>query len=248
MSQRPRKEEKLDQSSPDVSGILPCLDEAETLAFCIHEIRETARAAGLQCEIIVSDNGSSDRSIKIAKSLEVTIIHASPKGYGVALRAGIDAANAPFVMTADADGSCDFGDIPKFLEKLRNGNDLVIGNRFAGDIQPGAMPWSHRWIGNPGGFAGGMVIASSKCFSVDGNDLAVSDLIQLSHPREQDRLEFFRFDRGEDCVKAIMRRDTRSHVQKSCEPFFLGISKLGNCHKVIRPRDHSEDHYEQHID
>ncbi len=149
MSQRSRLMQRIDKNCPEVSVVLPCLNEAETLALCINEIRETARAADLQCEVIVSDNGSRDRSIEIAKSSGATVILASPKGYGIALRAGINAAKAPFVIMADADGSYDFKDIPQFLEMLRNDNDLVIGNRFTGGIQPGPMPWSHRWIGNP---------------------------------------------------------------------------------------------------
>ena len=129
--------------------ILPCLDEAETLAFCIKETREAAQSIGLRCEIIVSDNGSQDGSADLARKLGARVVESAPKGYGAALHKGITSARSEFVVMADADGSYDFGDLPKILDKLRNGCDLVVGNRFAGGILPGAMPWSHRWIGNP---------------------------------------------------------------------------------------------------
>lgn len=129
--------------------ILPCLDEAETLGFCINEINEAALAAGLHCEIVVADNGSQDGSAEIAQQLGARVVEASPQGYGAALHTGIESAHSNYVVMGDADGSYNFGDLPRFLTKLRDGNDLVIGNRFAGGILPGAMPWSHRWIGNP---------------------------------------------------------------------------------------------------
>ncbi len=132
-----------------MSVILPCLDEAETLAFCINEICEAAQSSDLRCEIIVSDNGSQDGSADIARKLGARVIESSPKGYGAALHAGIVSARSEFIVMADADGSYDFGDLPRFLDELRNACELVVGNRFAGGIQPGAMPWSHRWIGNP---------------------------------------------------------------------------------------------------
>ena len=133
----------------DVTIVLPCLNEAETLADCIHEIREALSQSGLQGEIIVADNGSVDGSVTIALSQGAKVVHASPKGYGVALSAGISEASADIVIMGDADCSYDFGDIPRFAEAIRSGFSLVVGNRFQVGILPGAMPWTHLWIGNP---------------------------------------------------------------------------------------------------
>lgn len=133
----------------DVTVVLPCLNEAETIAACIQEIQRSLSAANLHGEIIVSDNGSVDGSASIAVALGAKVVQAYPAGYGVALAAGIAAATAENVVIGDADGSYDFGDIPKFLDTLDSGFDVVIGNRFRGGVMAGAMPWSHRWIGNP---------------------------------------------------------------------------------------------------
>ena len=138
-----------DCEKANVTVVLPCLNESETLTDCIGEIRTTLAKSGLSAEIIVSDNGSVDDSVAIAVALGARVVHASPKGYGVALSEGIAAATAELVVMGDADGSYDFGDIPLFVEKLLEGFDVVIGNRFRGGVMPGAMPWSHRWIGNP---------------------------------------------------------------------------------------------------
>ncbi|MEM9644101.1 MAG: glycosyltransferase family 2 protein [Planctomycetota bacterium] len=132
-----------------VSVVLPCLNEAETLRQCIEEIQQSLQATGLCGEIIVADNGSIDGSIKIARTLSARVVRATPKGYGAALRCGIEAANAPLVLMGDADASYHFSDLPKFVDRLNEGYDLVVGNRFRGGIEQGAMPWSHRWIGNP---------------------------------------------------------------------------------------------------
>src|SRR6202163_1487062 len=128
---------------------MPCLNEAETLATCIQKAQRAIANEGLAAEIIVADNGSTDGSQVIAKELGARVVSVSRKGYGSALIGGIDAAHGRFVIMGDADDSYDFTAIAPLIEKLRDGCDLVVGNRFMGGIEPGAMPWSHRWVGNP---------------------------------------------------------------------------------------------------
>ena len=136
-------------SGPELSVVLPCLNEASTLATCIAQIQQTARAHAISAEIIVADNGSTDGSGEIAASLGARVVPVAAKGYGSALMGGIAAAHGRYVIMGDADCSYDFGDIPRFLEKLRAGNDLVMGNRFLGGVREGAMPFLHRYLGNP---------------------------------------------------------------------------------------------------
>ena len=128
---------------------MPCLNEAETLAKCIKHAQSAIAKGGFSAEIIVADNGSTDGSQAIARELGATVVDVSRKGYGSALIGGIDAARGPFVVMGDADDSYDFEAIGPLIDKLREGYDLVVGNRFLGGIEPGAMPWSHRWVGNP---------------------------------------------------------------------------------------------------
>ena len=133
----------------EVSIVMPCLDEVETLATCVAMARQAIEKGGYSAEIIVADNGSSDGSQLVARELGVRVVDVHKKGYGSALIAGIDAANGRFVVIGDADASYDFAAIAPLIAKLRDGYDLVVGNRFIGGIQPGAMPWSHQWFGNP---------------------------------------------------------------------------------------------------
>ena len=128
---------------------MPCLNEAETVASCIQKAQLAIERGALAAEIIVADNGSTDGSQVVAKDLGARVVSVDRKGYGSALIGGIDAARGRFVIMGDADDSYDFTAIAPMLEKLRGGSDLVVGNRFAGGIEPGAMPWSHRWVGNP---------------------------------------------------------------------------------------------------
>ena len=128
---------------------MPCLNEAETLAVCIQKAQQAIEKGGLSAEIIVADNGSTDGSQVVAKELGARVVGVARKGYGSALIGGIAAARGRFVVMGDADDSYDFTAIGPLIEKLREGYDLVVGNRFAGGIEPGAMPWSHRWVGNP---------------------------------------------------------------------------------------------------
>src|SRR5436305_7632500 len=133
----------------EVSIVMPCLNEAETLASCIQSAQRALESGGLHGEVIVADNGSTDGSVVIAKELGARVVEVSRRGYGNALIGGIEAADGDFVIMGDADASYDFGAIGAFVDRLRSGDDLVVGNRFLGGIAPGAMPWSHRWVGNP---------------------------------------------------------------------------------------------------
>jgi glycosyltransferase involved in cell wall biosynthesis len=133
----------------EVSIVMPCLNEVETLAACIAEAREAISKGGYTAEIIVADNGSTDGSQLVARELGAKVVDVQRKGYGSALIGGIDAAQGRFVVMGDADASYDFGAIAPLIARLREGYDLVVGNRFLGGIEPGAMPWSHRWLGNP---------------------------------------------------------------------------------------------------
>jgi glycosyltransferase involved in cell wall biosynthesis len=142
----------LASSTPEVSVVIPCLNEAETVGTCIAKAARALVAAGIESEILVADNGSTDGSREIAQRAGARIVSIPARGYGSALQGGIAAAKAPFVIMGDADDSYDFGELARFVEELRNGADLVQGCRLpsgGGRIERGAMPWSHRWIGNP---------------------------------------------------------------------------------------------------
>lgn len=132
-----------------VSVVMPCLNEHETLGICIKKAASTLEHLNIDGEIIVADNGSTDGSIEIARSLGARVVEESKKGYGNAYRAGIAAANGDFIVIGDSDDSYDFTDIGRFITKLREGYDLVMGTRFRGQIKKGAMPWLHKYVGNP---------------------------------------------------------------------------------------------------
>jgi glycosyltransferase involved in cell wall biosynthesis len=142
--------------SPDpveVSVVMPCLNEHETVATCVEKAICALRDSGIAGEVIVADNGSTDGSTELALTHGARVVHVSAPGYGNALRGGITAARGRFIVMGDADDSYDFLEIPKFVAFLREGYDLVQGCRLpagGGAVRPGAMPWSHRWIGNPG--------------------------------------------------------------------------------------------------
>ena len=132
--------------------LMPCLNEAETIESCIHKARRGMEKAGVSGEVLIADNGSTDGSQRIAAENGARVVAVSKKGYGSALRAGIAAAEGRWIVMGDADDSYDFSEIQLFVEKLRDGYDLVMGCRMprgGGHIMPGAMPWKHRWIGNP---------------------------------------------------------------------------------------------------
>lgn len=135
--------------SPEVSVVMPCLNEAETLAVCIQKATRCLAENSVTGEIIVADNGSTDGSQSIAEAGGACVVPVEAKGYGSALMGGIAAARGRFVIMADADDSYDFSALMPFIEKLRDGYDLVMGNRFKGGIAPRAMPPLHRYFGNP---------------------------------------------------------------------------------------------------
>ena len=135
--------------SVEVSVVMPCLNEAETLETCIRKAQHAMAEALIAGEVIVADNGSMDGSVEIAERLGARVARISAKGYGNALMGGIAAAAGKFIIMGDADDSYDFGDIPKFVTQLRTGAQLVMGNRFQGGIKPGAMPPLHQYFGNP---------------------------------------------------------------------------------------------------
>ncbi|HEV3241026.1 MAG TPA: glycosyltransferase [Casimicrobiaceae bacterium] len=141
----------LDQAQPDVelTILMPCLNEAETIAACIDHAREFLTRERVDGEILVADNGSTDESIRIAEQHGARVVRVPARGYGAALAQGIRAARGTFVIMGDSDCSYDFARLDAFMERLRAGYDLIIGNRFQGGIHKGAMPFLHRYLGNP---------------------------------------------------------------------------------------------------
>ena len=133
----------------ELSILMPCLNEEETLATCINKAKSFLEKNNVNGEVVIADNGSTDNSIKIATSLGARVVHIKEKGYGNALRGGILAAEGKYIIMADSDDSYDFINLMPYLEKLREGYDLVMGNRFKGGIKKGAMPFLHRYLGNP---------------------------------------------------------------------------------------------------
>ena len=138
-----------DSETIEVSVVMPCLNEAETLGICICKAQRALREANVAGEIVVADNGSSDGSVEIAERLGARVVHVKARGYGNALMGGIAAASGKYIVMGDADDSYNFGHVLRFLEPLRQGADLVMGNRFRGGIQKAAMPPLHRYFGNP---------------------------------------------------------------------------------------------------
>ena len=136
-------------SQIELTILMPCLNEAETIEGCIREANSFLNARNVEGEILIADNGSTDRSIEKAEALGARVIKVKDKGYGNALRAGIADAQGKYIIMGDSDMSYDFYHLDGFLEKLRDGDGLVMGNRFRGGIAPGAMPFSHRYLGVP---------------------------------------------------------------------------------------------------
>ena len=133
----------------ELSIVMPCLNEAETLAVCINKAQSFFERENINGEVIIADNGSTDGSQKIATDLNARMVNVPQKGYGSALRGGIEAANGKYVIMGDADDSYDFSNLMPYVIKLREGYDLVMGNRFKGGIKKGAMPFLHKYLGNP---------------------------------------------------------------------------------------------------
>jgi len=136
-------------STIEVSVVMPCLNEQQTIGSCIEKAKRTMKSLGIRGEVVVADNGSTDNSVSIAENLGARVVHQPIRGYGAAYQAGIEATRGNYIIIGDSDDTYDFTDLERFLTPLRNGHDLVMGSRFKGEILPGAMPWSHRYIGNP---------------------------------------------------------------------------------------------------
>jgi hypothetical protein len=149
LSQAPTDDQSEPAGDVEVSVVMPCLNEARTVARCVDKAVSALKAMQVHGEVIIADNGSSDGSPEIARRHGARVVHVERKGYGSALQAGIAAAQGMYVIMGDADDSYDFSNIQPFVERLRAGDDLVMGNRFQGGIRPGAMPWLHRYVGNP---------------------------------------------------------------------------------------------------
>lgn len=135
--------------TPYVSTVMPCLNEEKTLGICIRKAQECFIRLGIAGEVVVADNGSTDRSVEIAEAHGAKVVHVPIKGYGAALTTGIQAARGQIIIMGDSDDSYDWSALDSFISAIEAGNDLVIGNRFQGGIEPGAMPPLHRYLGNP---------------------------------------------------------------------------------------------------
>lgn len=133
----------------ELTILMPCLNEEKTIAFCVNEAKKYIEESGIDAEILIADNNSTDRSREIAEEYGARVISVTEKGYGNALIGGIKAAEGKYVIMGDCDMSYDFYHLGGFVEKLREGYGLVMGNRFTGGIEKGAMPFSHRYLGVP---------------------------------------------------------------------------------------------------
>jgi hypothetical protein len=153
----------VEQDTIEVSVVMPCLNEAETLGVCISKAKAALSDLGICGEVVVADNGSTDGSQDIAAALGARVVHVSAKGYGSALTGGITGALGKYVIMGDADDSYDFLALQPFIERLRAGDELVMGNRFSGEIRPGAMPPLHKYLGNPVLTGIGRLLFSSPC-------------------------------------------------------------------------------------
>jgi Glycosyl transferase family 2 len=138
-----------DHCSLELTILMPCLNEAETIGVCVKKALDYLTRSGVEGEVLVADNGSTDGSQDIARELGARVVPIPERGYGAALIGGIAAARGQFIIMGDADDSYDFSQLDGFVAKLRDGCKLVVGNRFQGGIAPGAMPALHRWLGNP---------------------------------------------------------------------------------------------------
>jgi glycosyltransferase involved in cell wall biosynthesis len=134
----------------ELTVVMPCLNEERTLPRCIGKALNAMREHGIVGEVVIVDNGSTDRSVVVAREHGARVVHQPLKGYGNALRKGFDEARGQFIIMGDCDESYDFHDIPRFVDQLRKGSELVMGNRLQGAIKPKAMPWLHQRLGNPG--------------------------------------------------------------------------------------------------
>ena len=135
----------MNNENVEVSVVMPCLNEEETLGICIQKAQHTLNALDIHGEVVIADNGSTDASIDIAEQLGARVVHQNLRGYGAAYLTGFAAAQGHYIVMGDSDDTYDFTDLERFITPLQNGYDLVIGNRFKGKILPGAMPWARRY-------------------------------------------------------------------------------------------------------
>ena len=153
----------------DISVVMPCLNEAETLRACIELAQHGLRRAGRSGEVVVADNGSTDGSIAIAERAGARVVRVAERGYGSAYRGGFRAARGRIVVMGDSDDTYDFSRLDELIAPLERGADLVLGSRLKGDIAPGAMPWLHRYVGNP------LLSACSTCSFARGFPIPTAD-------------------------------------------------------------------------
>jgi glycosyltransferase involved in cell wall biosynthesis len=154
------------QADPDISVVMPCLNEAASVGTCIEKAWEGIKRTGLTGEVVISDNGSTDDSIEVATAAGARVVRQPARGYGNAYLKGFAEARGRYIIMGDSDGSYDFTQLDRLIEPLRDGAyDYVLGSRFAGQILPGAMPWSHRYIGNPV-----LTAVLNRLFKVDSSD------------------------------------------------------------------------------
>jgi hypothetical protein len=133
----------------DISVVMPCLNEEASVGLCVDWALEGIRRSGLRGEVIISDNGSTDRSVEIALAHGARVVHQPARGYGNAYLKGFSAARGRYIVMGDSDATYDFRVLDQFIEKLQDGHDYVLGSRFDGNMEKGAMPWTHKYIGNP---------------------------------------------------------------------------------------------------
>ena len=136
-------------ADPYVSIVMPCLNEEQTVGVCVRKAVSWLERAGVQGEVIVVDNGSSDRSVELAEEAGARVVHERRRGYGQTYLRGFTEARGEFIVMGDSDDTYDFSDLSALIEPLKHGADMVVGNRFSGGISRGAMPWAHRYIGSP---------------------------------------------------------------------------------------------------
>lgn len=136
-------------ATPAISVVMPCLNEQDSVGGCVVAALEGIRRTGLPGEVVICDNGSTDRSVAVAAAAGARVVHQPQKGYGSAYRRGFDSARGRYLVMGDSDGTYDFAELHRFVALLQDGQDYVLGSRFGGTIEPGAMPWLHRRIGNP---------------------------------------------------------------------------------------------------
>jgi len=198
----------------ELTILMPCLNEAETLAVCIAKAKRFLLLHKVSAEILIADNGSSDGSQEIARCEGARVIHVKPRGYGAALKAGIDAAYGRYVIMGDADDSYDFESLSPFLQHLRSGVDLVMGNRFLGEIKPGAMPALHRYLGNPVLSGIGRVFFHSPCGDFHCGLRGFNKKVIQDIALQTDGMEFA----SEMVVKATLRKLKISEVPTNLSP------------------------------